>query len=262
MKIATWNVNSIRQRADHLCDWLSRAQPDCVVLQELKAEETAFPRARLEELGYEAAVVGQKGYAGVAALSRIGLEIEFEALPGDDEDGQARYVEVTVGGAADPVRVAGLYLPNGNPVGSDKFAYKLAWMRRLRARAAALMAAEIPFLLAGDFNVIPDGRDVHDPAAFAEDALFHADVIAEWRALVWLGLTDALRACTDRPARYTYWDYKGGAFDRDAGLRIDHCLLAPELADRLTRCHIDRAPRGWARPSDHTSLLVEFAPAV
>lgn len=258
VKIATWNVNSIKARLPIVCDWLRQAEPDIVLLQETKCEAAAFPRLEIEALGYQVAVVGQKSYNGVALLARAPIEDVITRLPGAPDDDQARYVEGTVGG----LRVASLYLPNGNPVGSEKFAYKLRWMERLRAHAQALLATEQPFVLGGDYNVIPAPEDVYDPEGWVEDALFRKETRAQFRALLHLGLTEAYRALHPHipgaPPAYTFWDYQGGRWDRDEGLRIDHFLLSPQSADRLVSCEIDRGPRARERASDHTPVVLEL----
>lgn len=258
MRIATWNVNSVKARLGNIAGWLAEARPDVAVLQEIKCETAAFPAAAFADIGYQAMAVGQKAYNGVALLSRLPFVPVLERLPGDEEtDLQARYLEADVGG----LRVCGLYLPNGNPLGTEKFAYKLAWMDRLVARARVLLDQGVPFLLTGDFNVIPEARDVFDPAAFAaNDALFQPETLQRYRALLNLGLTDAYRALHDDDDRaYTFWDYQAGCWPRDLGLRIDHFLLSPQLADRLTACAIDRGPRGAEKASDHTPVVLDLA---
>ncbi len=254
MRIATWNVNSVKARLPLVTGWLAEAAPDVALLQEIKCETDAFPRAAFEELGYHAAVVGQKSYNGVALLAKAEPEEVLAYLPGDPEDEQARYVEATVRG----VRVASLYLPNGNPIDTGKFPYKLRWMDRLAARARDLLAADIPFVLGGDYNVIPEPRDVWSPEAFAGDALFQPESRAKFRALVNLGLTEAYRALHDDERAYTFWDYQAGCWPRDRGLRIDHFLLSPRAADRLASCFIDRGPRGLEKASDHTPVVLEL----
>ncbi len=250
--IASFNVNSINARLANLLAWLGQARPDVACLQETKCLDPAFPREPIEELGYNLAIFGQKSYNGVAILSRFPIEDPLSGLPGDPEDGQARYLEVFTGG----LRVASIYAPNGNPVGSEKFDYKLAWLERLRAHAGRLLELEEPVVLAGDFNVIPEPIDCHDPAAWAEDALFRPESRRAFRALLHQGWTDAFRALHpgERNA-YTFWDYQGGAFQLDHGIRIDHLLLSPQAADRLERCWIDKEPRGRPKASDHTPIL-------
>jgi exodeoxyribonuclease-3 len=234
--------------------WLDKAVPDIALLQEIKCEAEAFPRRELEALGYSVIIVGQRAYNGVALLSKRPLEAPLTRLPGESEDTQARYVEATVDGLG----IASIYLPNGNPVASDKYPYKLRWIERLRAHAATLLAAERPFVLGGDFNVIPAPEDVYDPAAWSEDALYRLETRRAFRALVHLGLTDAYRALHAEPRAYTFWDYQAGRFWRDEGLRIDHFLLSPQAADRLVACTIDRAPRSGERASDHTPVMLEL----
>ena len=251
LDIATWNVNSIKARLANVLDWLKSAAPDIVLLQELKCERDGFPALEFEDLGYNCAVVGQKSYNGVAILSKRPIDDVIEALPGDDTDSQARYVEATIG----TLRVASLYLPNGNPVASEKYPYKLAWMARLKAHAASLLATEQPFVLGGDYNVIPQPEDCYDPEAWADDALFRLDTRRAFRSLLNLGLTEAYRSLHPARVAYSFWDYQGRAFDGDRGIRIDHLLLSPEAADRLKACRIDKAPRAKPKASDHTPVI-------
>lgn len=253
MKIATWNVNSVKARLGHLLAWLKSTQPDVALLQELKCVTDAFPRLEIEDLGYNCAVVGQKSYNGVAILSKRPLEDLCEGLPGDKTDDQARYLEATVDG----IRVASIYLPNGNPVASDKYPYKLAWMARLEAHVRDRLALEEPLVLGGDYNVIPSDEDVYDPKRFRNDALARPETRHAFRRLLHLGLTEAFRALHAEPHLYSYWDY-GRAFDDDEGLRIDHFLLSPQAADRLMTCEIDREPRTQTKPSDHTPVYLEL----
>jgi exodeoxyribonuclease-3 len=255
VRLATWNVNSIRQREGHVCRWLAARQPDLLFLQEIKCETPVFPQAGFAELGYRCAVVGQKAYNGVAVLARVPFEVTHRALPGlAADDAQARYIEVTTGG----VTLIGLYLPNGNSGGTEGFAYKLRWMEALRARAAALLEAETPLVLAGDFNVCPTDADFARGALGADDALVRPDSRARFRSLLWLGLTDAVRTLHPNETVYTFWDYQAGAWPRDAGLRIDHVLLSPDLAERLTEAAPDRAERGAEKASDHVPVMVGF----
>jgi exodeoxyribonuclease-3 len=256
MLIATWNVNSVKQRLEHLRRFLEAAQPDVLCLQELKCQEPAFPAAEIEGLGYNIAVLGQKAFNGVAILSKAPLSDIRRGLPGDEADEQARYIEGVVSTPAGAVRVASIYLPNGNPLGTEKFTYKLAWMERLRRHAAELLAHEEPLVLAGDYNVIPEPRDVSDPAFWAGDALYQPESRNAYRMLLGLGLVDALRACDDRPGLYTFWDYQAGAWQRNRGIRIDHLLLSPQAADRLTGVEIHKATRSWEKPSDHVPVSV------
>jgi exodeoxyribonuclease-3 len=254
MKIASWNVNSIKARLGNVLQWLGEAQPDVVCLQETKCLVADFPRLELKGLGYHVECVGQRAYNGVALLSKEEPRDVSFGLPGDDSDEQARYVEATIG----DVRVASIYLPNGNPVGTDKFTYKLGWMDRLCAHATKLLEAEQPFVLAGDYNVCPTDDDVYDPVGFREDALCRPESRARLRRLVNLGLTDAFRIFSDDPHAYTFFDYQQGRWQRKEGLRIDHLLLSPHAADRLVNCWIDLTPRGRERASDHTPILCEL----
>ena len=257
MKIATWNVNSAKARLPLITDWLRAASPDVVLFQEIKCETAAFPASAFEDLGYHVNAVGQKAYNGVALLSKAPAEDLLTRLPGEPEDEQARYVEATVSG----VRIASLYLPNGNPVPGEKFAYKLRWMDRLHNHARTLLAQEIPVVLGGDYNIIPEARDVFSPQAFAGDALFRPESRAKFRALLNLGLTEAYRALHDDDRAYTFWDYQAGSWPRDNGLRIDHFLLSPQAADRLAGCTIDRGPRGLEKASDHTPVILDLRDA-
>ncbi len=255
MKIATWNVNSIKARLPNLLDWLTSAAPDVVLLQEIKTVDDSFPRLEIEALGYHCAVHGQKTYNGVAILSRDHPAGDvIRGLPGNEADEQARYIEATVRG----VRVASIYLPNGNPTDSEKYPYKLSWMRHLKARAAALLATETPVVLGGDYNVIPTDEDVHDPVAWAGDALIRPETRAAFREIVWLGYTDAFRAIDPTPHKYSFWDYQGGAWQKDNGVRIDHLLLSPQAADRLATAAIDSGPRGKPKASDHTPVWCDL----
>ncbi len=255
MKIATWNVNSIKARLAHLQRWLKEAAPDVVLLQELKCQTADFPNLEIEAAGYRAEVVGQKTYNGVAILAKQAIERPIHALPGDHGDDHARYVEATVAG----VRVASIYLPNGNPVGTEKFRYKLAFLDRLRRHAQELLASEAPVVLAGDWNVCPSDEDVWDPKAMAGDALCQPQSRAAFRSILHQGWTDAVRAFHPHTREYTYWDYFQNRFERDQGLRIDHLLLSPRAADRLAGAGVDRAPRAWEKASDHTPVWCSLA---
>ncbi len=258
MQIATWNVNSIRQRTAHLLRYLRETAPDVLCLQELKCIDEAFPFAEVEAEGYNAAVHGQKGFNGVAILSKTPIEAT-RGLPGDPADEQARYIEAVLRHGDGVVRVASLYLPNGNPPDSEKYPYKLGWLDRLIAHARELLALEEPLVLAGDYNVIPTPRDCADPAAWVGDALFLPQTRARFRTLLNLGLTDALRATTDEPGLYTFWDYQAGAWQRNKGICIDHLLLSPRAADRLVKTTIDKALRAEDKPSDHVPVRIELA---
>jgi exodeoxyribonuclease-3 len=259
MRIATWNVNSVRQRLDHLLAWLRERQPDVVCLQEIKCLDEAFPREPIEALGYNVVTHGQKTFNGVALLSRLPFDETRQGLEGDAEDLHARFLEgvVTVKGHG-VVRIACLYLPNGNPVNTDKYPYKLKWMDRLAAFARDRMKAEEPLILAGDFNVIPTPADVSNPAAWVNDALFLPDTRGRFETLLNLGLTDALRAVTDEPGQYTFWDYQAGAWQKNQGIRIDHLLLSPQASDRLIQVGIDKHVRSWEKPSDHVPVWADF----
>ncbi len=259
MKIASWNVNSVKARLPLLLDWLKAFSPDVVLLQELKCQSQAFPMLEVESAGYNVAVFGQKTYNGVAILSKTPLEDVTMGLPGDESDEQARYIEAVTNLGDGVLRVASIYLPNGNPVDTEKFPYKLAWMDRLTDHARNLLALEEPLVLGGDYNIIPDDRDAHNPEAWGDDALGRPESRQRFRTLVNLGLTDAIRAFCDAPGEYTYWDYQRGAWQHNHGLRIDHLLLSPQAADRLTASGVDRTPRGWERPSDHTPVWCEIS---
>jgi exodeoxyribonuclease-3 len=258
MRIATWNINGVKARLEALLAWLRLAQPDVVCLQEIKSVDEGFPAADIESLGYNVAVHGQKGFNGVAILSRRPIEDVRRGLPGDASDTQARYIEAVIPAGPRIVRVGGLYLPNGNPVSSDKFSYKLAWLDRLEAHARALLALEEPLVLAGDYNIIPEPVDARTPEAWADDALFRPESRAAWRRLLALGLTDAIRAVEAGSGVYTFWDYQAGAWPKDNGIRIDHLLLSPQAADLLLAAGVDRGPRGAEKPSDHTPAWIEL----
>ena len=259
MKLATWNVNSVRTRVDAATAWLKEAEPDVVALQELKCTDEQFPREAFEALGYNCAVHGQKTYNGVAILSKRPLEDVTPRLRGDDADDHARYLEAVVSGEHGAVRVATIYAPNGNPIGTDKFRYKLAWMDRLAAHAKDLLALEEPVALMGDYNVIPMGIDCYDPRAWTEDALFQPESRAALRRIEYEGYTDAFRACHAETHQYTFWDYQAGAWQKDHGIRIDHILLSPQATDRLKTCKIDKHVRGRDKPSDHVPVWCEVA---
>ncbi len=256
MKIATWNVNSVRMREGLVTDWLARVQPELLLLQEIKCEAGSFPAAAFAEIGYTAEVVGQKSYNGVAILSRIPVEVAHRSLPGlPADDAQARYLEVLAGG----ITVGNLYLPNGNSGGEPGYAYKLAWMEALAARARDLLDADQPVLFAGDYNVCPADEDFAPGTLSATDALVRPQTRARFRAMLWLGLTDAIRAVQPTGPAYTFWDYQAGAWPRDLGLRIDHALLSPDLAQRLVSAMPDRMERDRPQPSDHVPVVVELA---
>jgi exodeoxyribonuclease-3 len=257
VKIATWNVNSVRQRTEHLLRYLKDVSPDVLCLQELKCVDEAFPLIEVETLGYNVAVHGQKALNGVAILSKEPFEVT-RGLGGDPNDENARYIEAVIPDGAGILRVASLYLPNGNPPNTDKYAYKLAWMDRLHAHAHRLLAFEEPVILAGDYNVIPEPRDCFDPKVWAGDALFLPQTRQRFQALIHLGYTDAMRATTDAAGLYTFWDYQAGAWQRNKGIRIDHLLLSPRAADRLVQVTIDKERRGEEKPSDHVPVRIEL----
>ena len=252
--IATWNVNSIRARLPRVLDWLADARPDVALLQELKVVDENFPAAEIEDLGYNIEAHGQKTYNGVAILSRHPIEDVTRGLPGDDSDEQARYIEAFTAG----LRVASIYLPNGNPAPGEKFDYKIAWMDRLVTHTRDLMALDEAFVLGGDYNVCPTDDDVYNPVGWADDALCRPESRNRFRSMVNLGLTNAYRSLHPEPGQYSYWDYTGGAWQKGFGLLIDHLLLSPQAADRLKEAGIDRKPRGKEKPSDHTPVWCEL----
>jgi exodeoxyribonuclease-3 len=259
MKIATWNVNSIRIRVDAAVQWLNETQPDVVCLQELKCQDEQFPKEPFEALGYNCAVHGQKTYNGVAILSKRPIEDATPRLPGGDGDDHARYMEAVISGEHGTLRVASIYAPNGNPIGTDKFTYKLGWLERLKIRAKELLALEEPIAIMGDYNVIPTPDDVYNPKAWLKDALFQPESRAALRRIENLGFTDAIRACHHEPHLYTFWDYMAGSWQKDHGIRIDHILLSPQAADRLKGSGIDKQVRGREKPSDHVPVWCELA---
>ncbi|MGF1650527.1 MAG: exodeoxyribonuclease III [Hyphomicrobiaceae bacterium] len=256
LKIATWNVNGIKARLETLLNWLREANADVVCLQEIKTVAEGFPREPFEELGYNIAMAGQKSFNGVAILSKAPLEDVIDRLPGDADDEQARYLEATIPFGQGVVRVATIYLPNGNPINTGKFDYKLAWMKRLEAHARTLLTHEIPVVLAGDYNVIPEPQDAKAPENWLGDALYQPESRDALSALMALGFTDALRATTTAPATFTFWDYQAGAWQKNNGIRIDHILLSAQAADRLSTAGIDRHVRGWESPSDHVPVWI------
>ncbi len=257
MVIASWNVNSIRARAEHVRRWLAAHNPDILLLQELKAAE--FPAGLFGQLGYQSAAVTQKTYNGVAILSRSPIEIVSTTLVGDEADSHARFLETVISG----IRVVNIYAPNGNPPGSDKFFYKLAWMDRLLGQLQMWLKSEMPTLVGGDFNVIPEDIDCHKPSSWMHDALFQPEPRARYRAFLGLGYTDAFRSLHPGEAgQFTFWDYFRKAFEYNRGIRIDHLLLSPGLVPRLESCEIDKAPRAMEKPSDHTPIIARLRPAV
>lgn len=256
MKIATYNVNGIGARLPILLRWLEEKAPDVVCLQELKAPQEKFPHQAIEEAGYQAIWHGQKSWNGVAILSRVGQPAEVRrALPGDEEDTHSRYIEAHVNG----LRIACLYLPNGNPAPGPKFDYKLRWFDRLNTHAAELLTLDEPVILTGDFNVMPTELDVYKPERWVNDALFRPETRSAFRTLVAQGWTDAIRKLYPDEVIYTFWDYFRNAYGRNAGLRIDHFLLSPHLEGRLMAAGVDRDVRGWEKSSDHAPVWIELA---
>lgn len=258
MKIATWNINGIKARLDTALTWIANAKPDVLCLQEIKCVDGAFPAAPFENLGYNVALHGQKSLNGVAILARSRFDEVRSGLPGAPDDAQARYIEATLSIPARALTVASIYLPNGNPIGTEKFAYKLAWMDRLSQRVRELMAEEQPLVLAGDYNVIPEPLDAKNPETWRNDALYQPESRSRFRELVNMGFTDAIRACHPDPDVFSFWDYQAGSWQKNDGIRIDHLLLSPQAADRLQSAGIDRHTRGWEKPSDHVPVWVEI----
>ena len=258
MLIATFNVNGIKARLDSALAWLKEASPDVCCLQEIKCEDAAFPRHPFEDLGYNVVTHGQKGFHGVAILSKRPAEDVSPRLPGEDDDQHSRYLEAVIPAASGIVRIASIYLPNGNPPDTDKYAYKLRWMDRLAAKARILLKLEEPLVLAGDFNVIPAAEDAKNPAQWVNDALFLPATLEKFRALMNIGLTDAVRASTSDTDVYTFWDYQAGSWQKNNGIRIDHCLLSPQAADRLKWVRIDKHVRSTEKPSDHVPVLAKL----
>ncbi len=253
MVIASWNVNSIRARIEHVRTWLQVRTPDVLLLQELKGTE--FPALVFKELGYESVAVTQKAYNGVAILSRHPFEVISTTLLGDEADSHARFLEVRVG----DIRIADIYLPNGNPVGTEKFAYKLAWMDRLTKQMALWLESKTPTVVGGDFNVIPEDIDCHKPSSWIHDALFQPEPRARYRAMLDLGYTDAFRSLhPGETGQFTFWDYFRQAFEHNRGIRIDHFLLSAELASRMEACQIDKTPRAQQKPSDHAPIVLQL----
>jgi exodeoxyribonuclease-3 len=256
IKIATWNVNSLKARLPNVLAWLKEFSPDVVLMQEIKCVDESAPCMEIEELGYNIATHGQKTYNGVAILSKSPIEDVERGLPGDDGDAQARYMEGTVFGK---VRVSSIYLPNGNPIGTEKFSYKLGWMNRLKAHMQRNALDDEMRIYGGDYNVIPTDSDVYSPQAFASDALTQPESRSRFRSLLHLGLTDTFRAFNTRPHQYSYWDYQAGAWQKDHGLLIDFLLASPHAADKLVSSGIDKKPRAKEKASDHTPVWCEVA---
>ncbi len=260
MIIATWNINSIRARIDTAVNWIKEANPDVLCLQEIKCETGSFPASTFEDLGYNVLVHGQKAYNGVAILSKGKPEDVRRGLPGDDAESPARYIEALIPNSSGMVRVASIYLPNGNPAGTEKYAFKLEWMDHLTAHARELLDLEEALVLAGDYNVIPKALDAKFPENWVTDALFLPETRAKFRILQNLGFTDAIRAImADQPGVYSFWDYQAGAWQKNNGIRIDHLLLSSQAADRLQTARIDTHTRGWEKPSDHVPVAISLA---
>lgn len=254
MKIVSWNVNSIKARLEHVQRFLKESAPDVLMIQELKGLD--FPEDAIQECGYHSVAAPQKAYNGVAIISKHPIELIHNALPGDESDEQARYLECGING----LRLINIYLPNGNPVDDDvKYRYKLGWMDRLITRLTELREDSTPFAIGGDFNVIPEDKDCYDPKAWEGDAAFRQETWDRYRALLNLGLTDAFRVHNTDPKQFSFWDYQRGAWQKDEGIRIDHFLLSPTIADKIIGCTIDKDPRGWEKASDHTPIILELA---
>ncbi len=259
MKIATWNINGIRARIGTFLHWLGESQPDIACLQEIKTVDDQFPRMEIEALGYNVETLGQKGFNGVALLSKLPFDEVNRGLPGDDADEHARFIEGVFSTKSGALRVASLYLPNGNPVGDPvKFPYKLAWMERLERWAKERLALEEPLVMAGDYNVIPEPIDARFPENWVNDALFQPETRQAFRRLESLGFTEAVRAVTDEPNVYTFWDYQAGAWQKNNGIRIDHLMLSPEAANRLASASVEKHVRAWEKPSDHVPVAIEL----
>ncbi len=255
MKIATWNINGVKARIANLCEWLKSSAPDIVCLQEIKSEDATFPRLEIEALGYHVETHGQKGFNGVALLSKMKPDEVNRGLPDGDGDEQSRFIEGVFSIKGGALRVCSLYLPNGNPPDDPvKFPYKLAWMERLKTFAESRLALEEPLILAGDYNVIPEPYDCHDPLVWAGDALFLPQTREAFRRLEHLGFVDAVRATTDETKLYSFWDYQAGAWQKNNGIRIDHLLLSPEATDRFRAAQIEKHVRTWEKPSDHVPV--------
>lgn len=258
MKIVTWNINGVRARIENLVHWLKESDPDIVCLQEIKTVDEGFPRFEIEALGYNVETHGQKGFNGVAILSKLRFDEVNRGLPGDDTDEQARFIEGVFSTDKGVLRVVSLYLPNGNPVGTEKFPYKLSWMARLERWATERLALEEALVLAGDYNVIPEAKDARNIELWLGDALYQPETRRAFRRLENLGFTEAVRAVTDQPDVYTFWDYQAGAWQKNNGIRIDHLLLSPEAANRFGAASIEKHVRAWEKPSDHVPVAIQM----
>lgn len=264
IRVATWNVNSIKARVQVVATWLGAEKSGLLLMQETKCINDEFPRSEFEKLGYHVETVGQKSYNGVAILSRWPLKVEQRCLPGASEDDQARYIEASIDlpargrRARESLRVASLYVPNGNPAGSESFTYKLDWMRRLVRRARSLLKENENAILGGDFNVAPTDADVYNPLLWGNDALCRPEARAEFSKLLKRGFTDVIAARHPEPGNYTFWDYQSRAWEKNQGWRIDHLLLSRAAQMRLVTCGIDRAMRGKKKPSDHVPVWCDL----
>ena len=259
IKIAAWNVNSIRLRIAHLADWLRTTAPDIVLLQELKATSDVFPYMEIEELGYNVSLWGQKSYNGVAILSKLPLSDIRNGLPGDDGDEEARYIEAIASGNGVAVRVASVYVPNGQSPDSDKFQYKLRFLERLRAHVESLLRFEEVLVIGGDYNVAPEAIDVYDPIGLDGTTCFHPLERAALRTITNLGVYDAFRSMHPEKQAFSWWDYRGNGFDSGKGMRIDHLLLSPQASDRLESCEVVHNLRELEKPSDHAPVMCSLA---
>jgi exodeoxyribonuclease III len=258
MKIATWNINGVKARIDNLLHWLSESQPDIACLQEIKSVDENFPRLEIEALGYHVETHGQKGFNGVAILSKLRFDEVNRGLAGDDEDVQARFIEGVFSTERGALRVVSLYLPNGNPIDTPKFPYKIGWMERLERWAQARLSLEEPLVLAGDYNVIPETYDARQPEMWVNDALFQPQTRQSFRRLENLGFTEAFRSVSDSRDAYSFWDYQAGAWQKNNGIRIDHLMLSPEAARHLVSCDIEKHTRAWEKPSDHVPVVIDL----
>ena len=258
MKIVTWNINGIKARIDNLLLWLGESGPDIVCLQEIKSQDDQFPRLEIEALGYHVETHGQKGFNGVAILSKLRFDEVNRRLPGDEADEQARFIEGVFSTDRGALRVACLYLPNGNPIETPKFAYKLGWMERLESWARERLELEEALVLAGDFNVIPEPIDVRFPQNWLNDALFQPETRRAYRRLLNLGFTEAVRSVVDSGEVFTFWDYQAGAWQKNNGIRIDHLLLSPEAVSRFASASVEKHVRAWEKPSDHVPVAIDL----
>ncbi len=259
MKIATWNINGVKARIENLQHWLKESSPDIACLQEIKSVDELFPRLEIEALGYHVETHGQKGFNGVAILSKKSPDEVIRGLPGDDSDEQARFIEAVFSTDKGVLRVVSLYLPNGNPIDTEKFPYKLSWMQRLETWVKNRLELEEPLVLAGDYNVIPEPYDAKNPQQWLGDALFQPQSRQAFRRLENLGFTEAVRAATDAEGVYTFWDYQAGAWQKNNGIRIDHLMLSPEATNHFVSTDIEKHVRAWEKPSDHVPVTVTLS---